>query len=296
MAVPKYHEFMIPLLEYSIDGSEKVFQEAVEAVADKMNVNPSDRTIRLKHGQRLVANRVGWAVHELKRAGLLEPTARGRFKITNRGKEVLKSNVKMIDRKYLMQFNEYLEYLGKTVEEEEPVSIEEPLELIISKHSQIRKKLVEDLLEEIRGLTDSAFERLVVKLLLKMGYGVEGEESGKVLGRTGDQGIDGVVWMDKLRLDRVYFQAKKWSPDNTIGDSELQKFEGALGRKRVNKGIFITTSRFSVPAQKNIEKNIVLIDGHRLAELMIDHGLGVEETGRYLVHEVDKSYFDSFDE
>lgn len=294
MTVPSYSRFMIQLLRYAEDGAEKVFSEAVNSLEDTMNISDEDRRIRLKHGQRLVVNRVGWALHELKRAGLLESTARGRFRMTDRGVEVLESGVENIDRKYLMRYKEYVEYLERSSSKDvkEEAEDENPYEEIDSIHRKLREALTQELLDLVKSMSDNAFEHLVVSLLLKMGYGSEAEDSGIVLGRSGDGGLDGVVKQDKLGLDRIYVQAKRWDTA-TVGDPVVTHFEGALRRKNATKGVIFTTSQFSGPAIENRKENVVLVDGRRLAELMIDHGLGVEEIGSFIIHQTDRSFFES---
>lgn len=293
MAVPKFTECMVPLLRYASDGSVKVFREAVEHLADKFELSPKDRRTTLKHGQKLIANRVGWAVHELKRAGLLEAVKRGEFQITPRGIEVLESGVEEIDRSYLMQYEEYREYIERSKSKSEPPEEDAggPLEGMIGYYGEMREVLIQDVLHNVRKLTPTAFEHLVVKLLMRLGYGIPGEDSGIVTGGPGDHGIDGIIWQDKLGLDKIYIQAKQWS--NPVRDPTVTEFEGALRRKRATKGVIITTSRFTSDAKQNADENIVLVGGEMLAELMIDSGLGVTQIEDFVIHEVDESFFDT---
>lgn len=298
MPIPKYDDFMLPLLKLSGDRKEKVFRESVKILAEEFELTEDEWNVRLKYGQRLVTNRVGWALQELKRALLLESTGRGRFCITDRGMEVLQSSPERIDRSFLTKFEEFREYLKRTPKEVEDETPDSPLETMEASYEKLRKALVQEILENVKALSPSFFERLVVKLLLRMGYGVSGEESGLVLGGPGDKGVDGVIWQDKLGLDRIYIQAKRWDDKRPVSGPVATQFVGALGRKKANKGVLMTTSSFTDDAKNCVEEvtqSIVLIDGERLAELMIEHGLGVEETGRFVVHRIDSGFFEEDD-
>lgn len=298
MPIPKYDDFMLPLLKLSGDRKEKVFRESVKTLAEEFELTGDEWNIRLKYGQRLVTNRVGWALQELKRALLLESTGRGRFCITDRGMEVLQSSPERIDRAFLTKFEEFREYLKRTPKEVDDETPDSPLETMEASYERLRKALVQEILENVKALSPGFFERLVVKLLLGMGYGVPGEESGLVLGGPGDKGVDGVIWQDKLGLDRIYIQAKRWDDKRPVPGPVATQFVGALGRKKANKGVLMTTSSFTDDAKNCIEEvpqSIVLIEGERLAELMIEHGLGVEEIGRFVVHRIDSGFFEEDD-
>ncbi|MGY5853962.1 MAG: restriction endonuclease [Candidatus Thorarchaeota archaeon] len=251
MTIPKFTECMVPLLRYAVDKEEKLFREAWEYLADnEFDLTPEERDMRLKRGQKVMANRVGWAYHELKRAGLLRSTSRGKFRITERGLEVLEKGIEQIDRKYLMQYEGYREYMERSrskgaVDEQEDVK--GPLENLEEGYNMLREATIQDLINKVREISSRAFEHLVVKLILKMGYGV-GEDTGVVLGGSGDEGVDGVIWQDALGLDRIYIQAKRWK--NPVGDATVTNFEGSLDRKKASKGVLITTSRFTSTAIK----------------------------------------------
>ncbi|MFW9801792.1 MAG: restriction endonuclease [Candidatus Thorarchaeota archaeon] len=295
MTIPSFQECMITLLRYASDGEVKVFKDVVSAVADEFKLSKEDRARTLKHGQSVISNRVGWALHELKRAGLLEPAGRGKFLITPDGKEELESGVEQMDRKYLMKFEKYREHRERIKKDKEREEEEEtpggPRESMIENCKELRSILVQDVLKKTREISYRAFERLVVKLLNKMGYGLE--DSSFVTGGSGDQGIDGIIWQDKLGLYKIYIQAKQW--DRTVGDPVVTAFEGALARKGARKGILITTSQFSKPAMEQRDPSVVLVDGEKLAELMIDHGLGVEVVEQYAINEIDDAFFEQID-
>lgn len=241
----------------------------------------------LPSGQSLLfANRVGWARTYLKKAGLLEAAKRGMLAITGRGIEVLKKKPKKVDNSLLKQFPEFLEFQSIKKEGSEPssqiesahVEKQTPEETIDIAYQSIRQSLAQELIDTVRRLPPAFFERLVVELLVKMGYGGSLKDAGKAIGKTGDEGIDGTIKEDKLGLDIIYIQAKRWQASGIVGRPELHKFVGALAGQGAKKGIFITTSSFSKDALSYSPKNetkIVLIDGVQLAQLMIDYNLGV---------------------
>ncbi|MCL6559753.1 MAG: restriction endonuclease, partial [Firmicutes bacterium] len=243
-------------------------------------------------------NRVGWARTYLKKAGLLESTRRGYFRITERGLEVLKKSPSRIDVHFLEQFAEFREFrmLRHKKEDEDTteaeLSVSTPEEVLESAYKQLRDNLANELLQQIKASSPSLFEKLVVELLVKMGYGGSRQDAGKAIGKSGDEGIDGIIKEDRLGLDIIYIQAKRW--ENTVGRPEVQKFAGALQGQRARKGIMITTSSFSQEAQdyaSRIDNKIVLIDGERLAQLMIDHNLGVSSVAAYEIKKIDSDYF-----
>ncbi|MFM6171784.1 restriction endonuclease [Sphaerospermopsis sp. LEGE 00249] len=294
---------MLPLLQYAGDGKEHSLRDAITFLADVFNLSDEERKELLSSGQQAVFdNRVGWARTHLKKAGLLESPKRGFFQITNRGKEILKQNNPEINVKFLNQFPEFIEF--KTIKKDNDKSESEitedseilettPQESIEFGYQKIRKELELELLNRVKSCSPDFFERLVVDLLVKMGYGGSRRDAGRAIGKAGDGGIDGIIKEDKLGLDIVYIQAKRW--DNTVvGRPEIQKFVGALHGQRARKGVFITTSKFSQDAREYvsiIDSKIVLIDGQELAQLMIDNHVGVSTVSIYEIKKIDSDYF-----
>jgi len=299
--IPDFQKFMLPLLRLAGDKKEHRLQDAVEQLANEFGLTEEERKVLLQSGtQTLFANRVGWANTYLKKAGLLESTRRGYFAITERGLKVLQDNPAEINVKYLEQFPEFVQFrkLPKTPGDKSdsnvPKEIEDktPLELIEIGSRKLQDELASELLEQVKKCSPAFFEKLVVELLVKMGYGGSLEDAGKAVGRTGDEGIDGIIKEDKLGLDAVYIQAKRWN--SSVGRKEIQQFAGALQGQKAKKGIFITTSSFSKEARDyaaKIENRIVLIDGEELVKLMIENNLGVSITAQYAVKKIDLDYF-----
>jgi len=245
-------------------------------------------------------NRVGWARTYLKKAGLIDSPKRGVNKITQRGLEVLGNKPKLINVKFLEQFPEFVEFktTKKDITEVEEKVVEPntqtPEETLEYSYQKIRKELAQDLLNKVVNLPPSFFEKFVVELLVKMGYGGSIKDAGKAIGKTNDEGIDGTIKEDKLGLDIIYVQAKRWQSKSVVGRPEIQKFVGALAGQGAKKGIFITTSSFTKEAKEYTPKNetkIVLIDGEQLAQLMIDHDLGVSPVTKYEIKRIDNDYF-----
>jgi restriction system protein len=301
MAIPDFQSIMLPLLAYA--GDEKVhhIHDAVNYLTEFFSLTEEETTKLLSSGQQPVFyNRVGWARTYLKKAGLLHDPKRGFFQITDRGLQILSEKPKKIDMNFLRQFPEYIQFRETVREVSEEVSQEEelegltPEEAIENAYQKIHKDLSENLIDYVLSSTPGFFEKLVVELLVKMGYGGSQREAARAVGKSGDEGIDGIIDEDRLGLDTIYLQAKKWKRDTTIGRPEIQKFVGALQGKRAKKGVFITTSRFSDDAReyvKNIDTKVVLIDGNRLAELMIDYEVGVSTRSKYELKELDSDYF-----
>ena len=299
MTIPDFQTIMLPLLKIAEDEKEHYIHDAVNELAKIFQLTEEDKTTLLPSGQQpMFYNRVGWARTYLKKAGLLEDPKRGYFVITSRGKDVLKSNPEKIDMKYLRQFPEYLEFRQPTENDEPPETLDEltPEEALEEAYQKIRNDLANELLEIVNNSTPGFFEKLVVELLVNMGYGGSRREAARAVGKSGDEGIDGIIDEDRLGLDAIYIQAKKWKDNNTVGRPEIQKFVGALQGKRAKKGIFITTSRFTDSAieyARNIDIKVVLIDGARLTKLMIDYGVGVAHRATYDIKSIDTDYFES---
>jgi restriction system protein len=229
-------------------------------------------------------------------AGFLQSPKRGISVITQRGLDVLRNEPKRIDRKFLKQYPEYLEKVSRGSNKsntEQNDSEQTPQEVLEEAYQTLRQELSTELLNQIKAGSSGAFEQIVIDLLLAMGYGGTLQDAGQSLGKAGDEGLDGIIKEDRLGLDVIYVQAKKW--ENPVSRPEIQKFAGALQGKRARKGVFITTSSFSQGAREyaaSIESKIVLIDGRELAEMMIDYGVGVS-TGRvYQVKRIDYDYFE----
>lgn len=299
MAIPDYQSIMLPLLKYASDGKEHSLRETIEALADQFVLTDEERRNLLASGQQAVFdNRVGWARTYMKKAGLLETTRRGYYRITKRGEAVLHQSLPKIDAAFLKQFPEFVEFQSahrnrvNELDNHETIETQTPEEEIEAAYQRIREGLAAELLQTIKSLSPTFFERIVIDLLVKMGYGGTRSDAGERLGRSGDGGVDGIIKEDRLGLDAVYVQAKRW--DGPVGRPEIQKFAGALQGQRARKGIFITTSSFTSEAEdyvSRIDSKIVLIDGKTLAQLMIDSGVGVTSLAIYELKRVDSDYF-----
>lgn len=304
MPIPDYQTIMLPLLRQLSDGKNHQLKELVATLGQEFRLSEEEMNELLSSGQAFVfANRVGWARTYMKKAGLVEYPARGVVAITPRGLDILKSKPTRIDNNLLKQFPEFLEFQNlkyDRVEEASAVgsSLEEkqtPEETIDEAYLSIRQSLAQELLDTVCSMSPAFFERLVVELLVRLGYGGSIKDAGRAMGKTGDEGIDGIIKEDKLGLDIIYIQAKRWQAGNTVGRPELQKFVGALAGQGAKKGIFITTSSFTKDALGYAPKNetkIVLIDGVQLAQLMIDHNLGVSLQRTYEIKRLDGDYFE----
>ena len=301
MAIPDFQSLMLPLLKAVADGREYSFRDLLGTLAQEFHLTDEERQQYLT-GRRRPAfnNRMAWATTYLKKAKLIDRPKSGYFQITERGREVLKTSPKLIDMKFLEQFPEYIAFKESSEQAEAQQQVtpsiatqnETPEELIESGARTIRKELTEEILQRIKGCSPVFFERLVVELLVKMGYGGTRQDAGRAIGRSGDEGIDGVIHEDRLGLDVIYLQAKRW--EGVVGRPEIQKFVGALQGQRAKKGVFITTSDFTKEAVeyvRNIDNKVVLINGALLANLMIDHNVGVSLAATYEIKKTDSDYF-----
>lgn len=302
MAVPTYEEFMLPALQLMSDGKTRRNSEIIEEVAMLMKLSEEDKMIMVpSQTEYTYENRIGWALYYIMRAGLLERPKRGYYKITNRGILVLGKKPFNINKSFLMQFDEFQAFQNIAKTPKDVLEIKEtssitPQESIQIAYRDINKSLISDLLDIIKKVKPSFFEKLVVNLLLSMGYGGSGTDAGKVVGKSGDGGIDGIIDQDKLGLDKIYIQAKRWQ--NNVGSPELNSFVGSLVGFHADKGVFITTSDFNKSALEYVSKagkNIILINGQKLVELMIEHNVGVSEHERYIVKKIDHDYFSDED-
>jgi restriction system protein len=302
MAVPDFQSLMLPLLRIAEDGKEHSLAEAREKMATDFALTKEDRDELLPSGrQSKFSNRVAWAKSYLQQAGLLISPRRGHFQISPRGSDVLKSPPERIDIGFLEQYPEFVAFRTPKAEIAEPpgkvlVSPQEPVspeEALHAAHLKMRAGLASEVLAQVKAASPKFFEQSVLQLLLKMGYGDYREGAGEATGKPGDEGIDGIINEDRLGLDVLYLQAKKW--EGTVGRPEIQRFVGALHGKRAKKGVFITTGAFSAEAAayvEHIDPKVILIDGRRLAELMIDFGIGVHTAATYDVKRIDSDYFD----
>jgi restriction system protein len=295
MAIPGFQTLMLPLLQFAADGKEHATSEARERMAEQFHLSDEERKKLLPSGKQAVfQNRVAWALAYLRMAGLLASTRRGSFQITKRGQDTLTEGLPKIDIRFLMQFEEFRELRTgrKNKGNIDHNDSDTPEEKLAQGYREIRDSLAQELLTRVKGSSPSFFEKMVVDLLLKMGYGGSLEDAGKSIGQTGDGGIDGLIKEDRLGLDVVYIQAKRW--ENVVGRPEIQKFVGALQGERARKGVFITTSKFSSDASefsKRVNVNLVLIDGPQLAQYMIDFDIGVSRLASYEIKRVDSDYF-----
>ncbi len=298
--IPDYQSLMKPVLELAASGEVKI-SDAVRQLEQDFRLSEEEKSELLPSGkQTRFANRVHWARSYLKQAGLLRNTRRGHFEISDEGRRVLGKNPARIDAKFLEQYDAFLEFKSRTSAEvkdeaeQSQLGSTTPDEEIRAAHSQINDALAADLLVRLREAEPAFFEAVIVDLLLKMGYGY-GSHAGHILGKSGDDGVDGVINLDPLGVDQVYVQAKRYQANSPIGSGAIRDFYGALGLKDVNKGIFVTTSSFSPSAHSTAEKlgaRIVLIDGPQLARLMVRHEVGCRVTEVFKVAVVEESYFE----
>lgn len=300
MAVPDFQTMMLPFLQMARDGNEHSLKEAREILASHYNLTQDDLEERVPSGQQTkLENRISWVATHLKKAGVVEYTRRGYFRITNRGLNLLNKNLQKIDLKVLQQFPEFVEF--RTSKNDKPKNvvanliveeIETPEESLETSYQTIRNALATEIIDKIKNCSPSFFERLVVELLVAMGYGGTLQDAGKAVGKSGDGGIDGIIKEDRLGLDVIYLQAKRW--EASVSRPEIQKFAGALLGNQARKGVFITTSDFTKEAKeyvKTISSNIILINGEELAELMIDYNVGVSVATTYEIKKIDSDYF-----
>jgi len=299
MAIPDYQSIMLPLLRFASDEKEHSLRDAIDGLSSEFGLTDEEKKELLPSGQQSTFdNRVAWARTYLTKAVLLESPRRGYFRITQRGRDVLAKNPIQINAKFLEQFPEFIEFRSKRSELKEEAhaseieNLQTPGELFESAYQKLREDLASELLKTVRECSPYFFERLVIDVLVKMGYGGSRKEAGKAIGRSGDEGIDGIINEDRLGLDVIYIQAKRWQAP--ISRPEVQKFAGALQGHRANKGIFITTSSFTRDAKDYVAKinsKIVLIDGEQLSQLMIDHNVGVTPVTSYETKKIDSDYF-----
>ncbi|MCX7072817.1 MAG: restriction endonuclease [Gammaproteobacteria bacterium] len=319
MAIPDYQTLMLPLLKLASDGQLHAVRDSVNRLADQFELTEDERQLLFASGSELFAGRVGWARTYLKQAGLLAAPRRGTFKITDVGSALLATDPQRIDNRTLLQYSSFVRFItrAKDASDETGAAASPPLspaampgpinestrffaateqtpeEAIASADRHLRESLEAEVLDRIKQVSPAFFERLVIDVLVTMGYGGTRADAGRAIGKSGDGGIDGIINEDRLGLDVIYVQAKRW--EGTVGRPEIQKFAGALQGQRATKGVFITTSTFTREARDfagSIALKIILIDGERLAALMVEHDVGVARIGSYVLKRLDNDYFD----
>lgn len=300
MSIPKYDELYFVLLSALTDGEEHPIKEVRKFVAQELNLTENDLQEMISSGQSVLSNRLGWASTYLKKAGLIEKLHRRRWKITPEGQKLMQNPPAVIDNHFLEQnypsFKDFLRPQKADHSHSEELSGENvdetPENILDNTIAKINSALADDLMQEIMAHDSAFFERLVIQLLLKMGYGGAFTGSGIVTKSTGDGGIDGIIKEDKLGFSQIYIQAKRWNPDTTVSRPEIQKFAGALLGEGASKGLFITTAKFSQGAQQFADnQHIVLVDGTNLTRLMIEYNIGVSVFQTYLLKKVDADFF-----
>ena len=299
MELPKYYEMHKPFLEYLKDGKQHTLKELKQYVGEKFNLTEEQLSEMLPSGRQTVfVNRIGWARTYLKKAGLIDSPVRATFIITNDGLEVLKDNPAVIDNTYLMKFESFREFQNGSSEIQSNKGdtndiTDTPDDTFEESFRKINKSLADDLLGEVMKLSPTTFEQMVIDLLSKMGYGAF-ENAGKTTSITGDEGIDGIIMEDKLGFNLIYIQAKKWSLDSTVGRPDVQNFVGAISCKG-GKGLFVTTAKFSKQASEYAKhQHIILIDGEKLAKLMIEHNFGVTVKKVFEIKAIDTDVFNEY--
>ena len=302
MAIPTYEQLMLPLLEILRNKNIYTNKECIDILAEKLNITEKELRELLPSGKKKVFyDRVNWAKTYMKKAGLVEAPRRGTIRITQLGLELLQENPLEIKSKDLLRYSSFNDFINASNRNEENSAINEvslnektPSEEIANAFENLKTSLADEILEKINSCSFDFFEKLVIELLINMGYGGSREEAGRATKKTGDEGIDGIINEDRLGLDSIYIQAKRWK-DTVVGRPEIQKFSGALDTPGASKGIFITTSTFSKEAREYVKaintKNIVLIDGMQLAQYMIEFNVGVSTEIIYEVKKIDTDYF-----
>lgn len=304
MSIPTYEEIMLPLLRFIANGSTYDNRICEIELAKQFGLTDDEINQKLQSGKKIFYDRLNWAKTYLRNAGLIEIPTRGKFKITQRGIDLLKENPEYIDAKFLLRYEEFREFIKRSKKRfdvevantgDNTIDSKTPQERMDEAYKEIRETLAQELLQKLLEVPFDKFEEIVLDLLINMGYGGSKQEAKKVTQKTGDEGIDGVINEDRLGLDRIYVQAKRWN-GTAVGRPEIQKFVGALVGQGAKKGIFITTSSFTKEAMSYVEKNndikVILIDGMQLTEYMIDFNVGVSIQQNYEIKRIDSDYFE----
>ncbi len=302
MAVPGYQDFMYPFLRQLEDRQEYKLQDLYTILASYFNLSEVDVAETIPSGgQTLLENRVGWARTYLKKAGLIKAVRRAVFQITDEGIKVLSDpTLNRIDRKFLTKYSSFNEFINKASRENNDPVIDDsgdktPLELMGENFNILKNEIQDLLLEKILSCSPGFFERLIVELIVSMGYGGSVKDAGKAMGKSGDEGIDGIIKEDVLGLDMIYLQAKRWKKDSTVSRPDIQTFVGSLVGKQASKGIFITTAKFSQGAieyANSIDKRVILIDGQQLTDLMFKYNVGVSDEEVFVTKKIDLDFFE----
>jgi restriction system protein len=304
MPIPPYQTVMLPLLKLAEARGVVTITDAIVDMVDHFRLTPEEQTETIESGKTKIRSRVEWAATYLVHAGAMVRPKRGAISVTDRGRQILKSNPAKIDFALLGQFDEFRQFLGTTKQtaspESQPVGGQigptaSPEELLDQGYKALRSETESTLLERLRGASPEFFEQTVVDLLVAMGFGGSHRDAARRIGGTGDEGIDGVIDEDPLGLDALYIQAKRWKADRSVGIHEMQAFVGSLLGRKASKGAFLTTSSFTQQAVKyldSVNQRVVLIDGLGVAGLMFEHGVGVRTRHSYDVKAVDESYFE----
>ena len=309
MEIPKYNEFFPAFLISLKDGKVHAFKEIVSSCADSFKLTDEVRKASLDSGKEILSDRVGWARTYLKKAGLVENTTRGMLRLTKEGYRVANLEPEAVTLEYLMRYDSFVEFFGKKAVKpgkKEPVDSQVKIWDIVSPQEQIENAIAEmnnaladELMEEVMKINCYDFEKLIIKLLVAMGYGSMLNNQNAVTSKSGDEGIDGVLTADKFGFDSIYIQAKQWKAGSLVGRPEIQKFGGAMMGQGASKGLFITTAGFTKEAadyaKKNLTSKIVLVDGEALAKLMIEYDIGVSTVETYRVKKVDSDFFADFE-
>lgn len=300
MPIPDYESLMLPMLKYGNEGVIS-FKDAVAKASDEFELTEEERQVTIPSGpEALIKNRTGWAVTYMVKASLLHRPKRGFFTITDKGKEALASNPPAINRKYLEQFPEFIQFLKKkkvtksSETADSATSAITPEERIGIAYGEITSEIESELISKILESSPEFFERVIVSLLISMGYGGSYEQAGEHLGKSGDGGVDGVINEDKLGLDLIYVQAKKYAPENSVGRPAIQAFAGSLLGFGATKGVFVTTSSFSKHAYdyaSSVPQRIILIDGEKLTSLMLENNVGVRVNRSIELKKIDEDFF-----
>ena len=298
--IPTYEEIMLPFLEHISDGNEHSSNDIHDALAERFGLTDAEIRELLPSGtQPTFRNRVGWAKTYLKKAGLVSTKKRGNHQITKRGHELLIEKPKEITSKFLTRFEDFVEFItlkkNQQKDSNDTISTQHqtPEEALEYAFLKLKNDLIKEVVDLVKNCSPAFFEKLVIDILVSMGYGGSRKDAGQAVGKSGDGGIDGIIKEDKLGLDIIYLQAKRW--ENSIPVKEVRDFTGALASKKAKKGIFITTSNFPKSVYEfvnQVEYKIILIDGEKLAELMIEHNVGISTINSYQVKKIDFDYFD----
>ena len=302
--IPKYEEIMLPFLKYLADGKEHGLSETHDALAEQFKLTDEELRELLPSGRQPVfRNRVGWARTYLKKAGLVTSPKRAHFRISDKGLSLLKEKPDEITSKFLTRYDDFVEFKSIKNDKKDNGSLSQPLiadntdqtpeESLEYAYQKLHSELSKELLDIVKSCSPDFFERLIIDLLITMGYGGSRKEAGQAMGKSGDGGIDGIINEDKLGLDIIYLQAKRW--ENSVPVKEIRDFTGALASKKAKKGIFIATSSFPKSVYEfvgQVEYKIILIDGKRLADLMIEHSVGLSTVNTYHVKIIDSDYFE----